>query len=71
MTNQEIIESAMWHAHNNQVNLASNRDSLVYQQQIAYDLLQAAARIREMDPEMSQKFCGCFICMSGGPQGPT
>jgi hypothetical protein len=56
----------MWHAHNNQINLASNRDQLVYQQQLAYDLLVAAARIREMDHEMSQKFCGCSICMSGG-----
>jgi hypothetical protein len=66
VTNREIIKSAINHAQNIGVTLDMDRNSLFYQQQVVYDLLLAAYRIREMDPEIPMRTCPCFVCFSGG-----
>ena len=52
MTDQEIMQSAKRHADGWRVTLDMDRESLCNEQQMAYDLLAAAERIRVLGEEV-------------------
>lgn len=54
MTDQEIMQSAKRHADGWRVTLDMDRESLCNEQQMAYDLLAAAERIRVLGEEVEK-----------------